>query len=50
MRKYMLRCVLDVMSKKKLLVQLKYGQNKETSHGSLVFLCLKEEVEMDDPK
>ena len=42
-------CVQDVTGKKKFLVQFEYGQNKYISTYSLVFLSLKEEVDMDDP-
>ena len=43
-------CVQDVIVKKRLVVQLKYGKRKEMSYSSLHFLCSKDEVEMDDPK
>ena len=49
MRKYVVVCVQAVVGKKRFLVQFGYGQKEETSAGSLVFLCLKEEVEMDEP-
>ena len=39
-----------VMGNKKLLVKLEYGQKKEMISCLLVFLCSKEEVEMDNPK
>ena len=41
--------VQDVTGKKKFLVQFEDGQNKYISTYSLVFLSLKEEVDMDDP-
>ena len=42
-------CVQSIVGKKKLLVQFEYGQNKEIGSSSLVFLSLKEEVDMDEP-
>ena len=45
MRKYVVGCVQSVVGKKKFLVQFEYGQKKETSSSSLVFLILREEVE-----
>ena len=48
-RKELLGGVQDVFGNKNLLVQLKYGQKKDISYYSLVFLSLKEEVEIDDP-
>ena len=42
-------CVQVVVEKKSLLVQFKDGQKKEMSSCSLVFLCSKEEVDMDQP-
>ena len=39
----------SVVGKKKFLVQFEDGQKKEISSYSLVFLSLKEEVEMDEP-
>ena len=42
-------CVHAVVGKKRLLVQFKYGQKKDMSSSSLVFLSSKEEVGMDDP-
>ena len=41
-------CVQDVMGKKKFLVQFKYGHKKEINYSLLVFLSLKEEVDMDE--
>ena len=35
--------------KYKFLVKFEYGQKKEMSFFSLLFLCLKEEVDMDEP-
>ena len=46
----MVVCVQDVVGNNKLLVQFEYGQKKEMSSCSLVFLCLKEEVAMNEPK
>ena len=50
MRKNVACCVQAVVGKKKLLVQFKYGHNRETSDSSLPCLCSKEEVdqEVDD--
>ena len=42
-------CVQSVVEEKNLLVQLKYGQKKLISASSLVFLSLKEEVDMNEP-
>ena len=42
-------CVQDLVGKKNFLVQFEYGQKKEISASSLVFLSSKEEVEMDEP-
>ena len=50
MRKEMVGCVQDLVGKKKLLVQLKYGNKKDMSSSLLQFLCSKEEVDMDEPK
>ena len=41
--------VQDVVGKNKFLVQFEYGQKREMSSCSLVFLFSKEEVDMDDP-
>ena len=41
-------CGCRVVGKKKILVQFKDGQKKEKSSCLLVFLCLKEEVHMDE--
>ena len=35
--------------KNNFLVQLEYGKKKETNYSLLVFISLKEEVEMDEP-
>ena len=45
----MVGCVQAVVGKKRFLVQFEDGQKKEMSYCSLVFLCSKEEVEMDEP-
>ena len=50
MRKGVMRCVQDVVGKKKLLFQLEYGQKKDMSSSLLQFLFLKEQVDMDDPE
>ena len=42
-------CVHVVVGKKILLVKFEYGQKKDISSSSLVFLISKEEVDMDDP-
>ena len=47
-RKEVVECVHIVVGKKKFLVQFEYGQKKDISSSLLVFLSLKEEVEMDD--
>ena len=44
-----MECVQDVVGKNKFLFQFKYGQRKEMSSCLLVFLCSKEEVDMDEP-
>ena len=46
-KKEVVGCVQAVVGKNKLLVLFKYGQKKETSSSSLVFLISKEEVVMD---
>ena len=48
MSKEVVGCVHSVVGKKKFLIQFEYGQKKETSSSSLVFVSLKEEVEMDE--
>ena len=48
MRKDVVVCVHSLMGKKKFLVQFEYEQKKEIRYSSLVFLSLKEEVEMDE--
>ena len=47
MSKEVVVCVHSVMGKKKFLVQFEDGKNKEMSSLLLLFLSLKEEVEMD---
>ena len=42
-------CVHSVAENKKFLAQCKYGQKKEMSSSSLVYLSPEEEVNMDDP-
>ena len=49
MRKEVMGCSQDVVSKNILLFQFRDGQKKFMSYISLVFLSLKEEVEMDEP-
>ena len=44
-----MRCVQSVVGDDNLLVQFEYGQKKEISSSSLLFLSLKEEVDMDEP-
>ena len=48
-RKEVVGCVHSVVGKKKFLVLFEYGQKKEISSSSLMFLSSKEEVEMDEP-
>ena len=48
MREEVVRCVQDMVGNNKFLVQFKDGQKKEMSYSSLVFLCSKEEVELDE--
>ena len=48
-RKEVVGYVHNMMGKKKFLVKLKDGQNKDISSSLLVFLSPKEEVEMDEP-
>ena len=48
-RKEVVGCLQAVVGKKTLLVQFKYGQKKQMSSILLVFLCPKEEVDMDEP-
>ena len=47
--KEVMRCVQAVVGKKKFLVQFEDGQKKEIRFSLLVFLSLKEEVDMDEP-
>ena len=42
-------CVQAVTGKNNFLVQFEYGQKKEISSSSLLFLSSKEEVEMEEP-
>ena len=49
MRKEVVGCVQAVVGKNIFLVQFVDGQKKEMSYSLLVFLCSKEEVEMDEP-
>ena len=48
-RKEVVGCVNYVVGKNNFLVQLEYGNKKDISSSLLVFLSLKEEVEMDEP-
>ena len=48
MRKEVVGCVQAVTGKKNFLVYFEYGQKKEISYSSLVFLSSKEEVYMDE--
>ena len=49
MRKEVVGCVHIVLGKKKLLVQFEDGQMKYISYYLLVFLSLKDEVNMGEP-
>ena len=49
MRKEVVGCVQSLVGEKKFLVQFEYGQNKEISSYSLVYLSSKEEVVMEEP-
>ena len=49
MRKEVVVCVNAVVRKKIFLVQFEYGHKKEISSCLLVFLYLKEDIEMDEP-
>ena len=42
-RKYVVGCVQDVVVNKKFLVKFEYGQKKDISYSSLVFLSSKDE-------
>ena len=44
----MVGCVQSVVGKKKFLVQLEDGQNNDISSSSLVYLSLKEEIDMEE--
>ena len=44
----MVGCFQSVLGQKKFLFKFKYGQKKEIIYFLLVFLILKEEVEIDD--
>ena len=48
MRKEVVVCVQGVVGKNNFLVQFENGKKKYISSSSLVFLSLKEEVEMDE--
>ena len=48
MRKEVVGCVQAVAGKKNFVIQLEDGQKKEISSSLLLFLSLKEEVEMDE--
>ena len=48
MRKEVVVCVQGVVGKNNFLFQFKNGKKKYISSSSLVFLSLKEEVEMDE--
>ena len=41
-------CFQSVVGKKEFLIQFEYAQKKDISPSLLVFLSLKEEVEMDE--
>ena len=49
MRKEVMGCVQSIVGKNKFLVQFEDGQKKDINSSSLVFLSLKEGVEMDEP-
>ena len=44
----MVGCVQDLVGKKKLLLKFENRHKKEISFSLLVFLILKEEVDMDE--
>ena len=48
MSKEVVGCVKDVVVKKNLLIQLEDFHKIQMSSFSLVFLCSKEEVDMDE--
>ena len=48
-RKEMVVCVQDLVGKKIFLVQSEYVQTEEIRPFLILFLCSKEEVEMDEP-
>ena len=48
MRKEVVVYVHSLLGKNKFLVLFEYGQKKEISSSSLVYLSSKEEVEMED--
>ena len=50
MRKGVMRCVQDVVGKKKFLFQLECGQKKDVGYCFLLFLCSEKEIEMEEPK
>ena len=50
MRKEVVGFFQSLVVNKKLLVKFEYGQNKYMSSSLLQFLCLKEEVGMNEPK
>ena len=47
-KKYVVRCVHSVAEKKKFLILFEYGNKKEIGSSLLVYLCEKEEVEMEE--
>ena len=47
-RKEVVGCVQSVVGKNDFLVQFEYGEKKETSYYSLIFLSSKEDVGMDE--
>ena len=49
MKKEVVGCVQSVVGRKNFLVQFEDVQKKEIIFSSLVFLSLKEEVDMDEP-
>ena len=49
MRKEVVGCFQTVVGKKRLLVLFEDGQKKEISYSLLVYLILKEKVEMEEP-
>ena len=49
MRKEVVGCVHIVVGKKMFLIKFEYGQKKEISSSSLVYLSWKDDVDMEEP-